>query len=151
MIPWPDSIRLDILSMTISALPSMICAKVSKGEVFSVRPSPLSKDMILIFPVDFLIIVLITTELGIYSIISTMMCDFDFSSSALSNFFSFWVWSIFFDWKHSEINASLRTTNVRAFSISLSSFPDFMGPNQLFHPIILNHWIVIDLCYSKYE
>jgi len=62
---------------------------VSKGEVFSVNPSPLSKDMILMFPVDFLIIVLITTELAIYSMISTMICDFDFSSWAFSSFLLF--------------------------------------------------------------
>src|SRR5882757_8645854 len=69
MMPCPDWSKLDTLSITISALPSMIWAKVSKGEVFSVNPSPLSKDMILMLPVDFLIMVLITTELGTYSII----------------------------------------------------------------------------------
>jgi hypothetical protein len=63
----------------------VIWAKVSKGDVFSVNPSPLSKDSILMFPVDFFKIVLITTELGTYSIISTMTCDFDFSSSKLSD------------------------------------------------------------------
>lgn len=36
----------------ISALPSIIRAKVSNGEVFSVSPSPLSKVITLIFPVD---------------------------------------------------------------------------------------------------
>jgi hypothetical protein len=62
IIPWPDSV-----------FPSMICAKVSNGEIFSVNPSPLSKDMILILPVDFLIMVLLSTELGMYSMISTMI------------------------------------------------------------------------------
>ena len=32
----------------------MICANVSNGEVFSVNPSPVSNDMMLILPVDFL-------------------------------------------------------------------------------------------------
>src|SRR5688572_28178709 len=86
IIPWPDSSTLETLSMTISALPSMIWAKVSKGDVFSVNPSPLSNDMTLIFPVDFLIIVLITTEFAIYSIISTMMCALDFSISKFAGF-----------------------------------------------------------------
>lgn len=52
-----------------------------KGEVFSVSPSPVSNDMTLIFPVDFFRIVLVTTELGTYSMSSTTMCAFDFSSS----------------------------------------------------------------------
>src|SRR5712664_3375025 len=94
MIPCPDSSTWDTLSMTISARPSMIWANVSKGLVFSVSPSPLSKDMMLIFPVDFLMMVLITTELGTYSIISTMMCDTDFSSSATSVFSSFFLLSM---------------------------------------------------------
>src|SRR5436190_16506219 len=64
----------------------MIWAKVSKGEVLSVSPSPLSKDITLIFPVDFFMIVLITTELAMYSIISTMMCAFDFSNSWATGF-----------------------------------------------------------------
>ena len=66
---------------------------MSKGEVFSVSPSPLSNDMILIFPVDFLIIVLITTELDTYSMISTIMCDLDFSNSAVFGFTLAAVWS----------------------------------------------------------
>src|SRR5580700_3721168 len=70
--------------MTISALPSIICAKVSKGDVFSVSPSPLSKDITLMFPVDFLIMVLLTTELDTYSMISTIICDMDFPSSVVS-------------------------------------------------------------------
>jgi hypothetical protein len=37
--------------------------------------------------VDFLMIVLITTEFVIYSIISTMICAFDFSSSEPICFF----------------------------------------------------------------
>ena len=67
--------------MMISAFPSMICAKVSKGDIFSVKPSPTSKDMTLILPVDFFRIVLITTALGTYSMISTVMCAIDFSNS----------------------------------------------------------------------
>src|SRR6188768_4506221 len=70
--------------MTISALPSMICANVSNGEVFSVNPSPVSNDMILILPVDFLMIVLLRTALGTYSIISTIINPFDFSISLVS-------------------------------------------------------------------
>lgn len=85
MIPCPDVSKWDILSMTISALPSMIWAKVSKGDVFSVNPSPLSKDMILILPVDFFMIVFITTALDTYSIISTIISDFDFSSSVVGS------------------------------------------------------------------
>jgi len=57
---------------------------VSNGEVFSVNPSPESKDMMLMLPDDFLIIVLVSTEWGMYSIISTMICDFAFSSSLFS-------------------------------------------------------------------
>src|SRR5688572_27322087 len=86
IIPWPAWSKLDFLLITICALPSMIWTKLSKGEVFSFNPSPLSKDITLISPEDFLIIVLITTELAIYSIISTIMCDFDFSRSALPGF-----------------------------------------------------------------
>src|SRR5687767_1577563 len=86
IIPCPDPSILDILSITISALPSMIWTNVSKGEVFSVNPSPLSNDITLIFPVDFLIIVLITTALAIYSIISTMICAVDFSISPFAWF-----------------------------------------------------------------
>src|SRR6185503_7688543 len=86
IIAWPDSSKLASLLITISAFPSMIWTKVSNGEVFSVNPSPLSKDMMLILPVDFLMIVFITTEFAIYSMISTMICDFDFSSSEVSGF-----------------------------------------------------------------
>jgi len=74
-------------SMTISALPSIIWANVSKGDIFSVKPSPVSKDIILMLPVDFLMIVLMTTELGTYSIISTVMWAFDFSNSVFSILF----------------------------------------------------------------
>src|SRR5580658_9981888 len=83
MMPSPACRKWDTVSITISALPSMIWAKVSNGEVFSVNPSPLSKDMMLILPVDFFMIVLITTELGTYSMISTTICDFAFSSSVV--------------------------------------------------------------------
>lgn len=58
---------------------------VSKGEIFSVNASPESNETALTLPVVFLIIVLITTELGIYSRISTMMNAFDFSNSEFSN------------------------------------------------------------------
>src|SRR5688572_4990076 len=123
IIPWPDSSILDILSITISALPSMIWAKVSKGEVFSVNPSPLSNDMMLIFPVDFLIIVLITTELAIYSIISTMMCAVAFSSSgfaAFSLFMTFLLFSMLF-------GDSIMLNVLLLFTIHLiMSFIDFL-------------------------
>jgi len=46
---------------------------VERDGLFSQPPSPLSNDITLILPVVFLSIVLITTELGIYSIISTAM------------------------------------------------------------------------------
>src|SRR5580658_10397937 len=99
MMPSPACRKWDTVSITISALPSMIWAKVSNGEIFSVNPSPLSKDMMLILPVDFLIIVLITTELGTYSMISTIMCDFAFSSSVFSivSLLSllFMIWKLF--------------------------------------------------------
>ena len=67
------TIVLDTLLITIFALPSITCTKVSKGDIFSDNPSPLSKDITVTLPVDFLMIVLLTTELGIYSIISTTM------------------------------------------------------------------------------
>lgn len=38
----------------------------------------------LIFPVDFFMIVFITTALDTYSMISTIMSDFDFSSSVVA-------------------------------------------------------------------
>jgi len=89
IIDWPVSRILEIPSITSSALPSIIWAYVSKGVVFSANPSPLSNDIILIFPVVFFIIVLLTTELGTYSIISTVICAFDFSISELSILFDF--------------------------------------------------------------
>lgn len=58
--------------------------KVSKGDVFSVSASPESNETALTLPVVFFIIVLITTELGIYSIISTIINAFDFSTSDFS-------------------------------------------------------------------
>ena len=78
--------KLDSLLITIFAFPSMICTKVSKGDVFSDKPSPVSNDIKLTFPVIFLMIVLLTTELGMYSMISTIICDFAFSISELLGF-----------------------------------------------------------------
>src|SRR5690606_15708467 len=68
-------------SMIISAFPSMIWANVSNGDIFSVRPSPISNDITLITPVDFFKIVLTTTELGTYSTSSTIIYGFDFSNA----------------------------------------------------------------------
>jgi hypothetical protein len=58
--------------------------KCVKWRYFFVNPSPLSKDMRLILPVDFFIIVLLTTELGMYSMISTMIYELPFINSAES-------------------------------------------------------------------
>jgi hypothetical protein len=54
---------------------------MSKGEVFSANSSPVSKEVTVTFPVVFLIMVLLTTALGTYSVISTIICAFDFSIS----------------------------------------------------------------------
>jgi hypothetical protein len=83
-IPWPVKSIFDLLSTKISALPSMIWTNVSKGEIFSANPSPASNDIRPTSPVDFLRMVLITTELSTYSIISTMICGVDFTISKLS-------------------------------------------------------------------
>lgn len=80
---WPVSSILETPSITISALPSIIWTKVSNGIIFSVKASPLSKETAEMFPVVFLIIVLLTTEFGIYSMISTMMRAFAFSISTI--------------------------------------------------------------------
>lgn len=81
---WPVSSTWLKSLITISAMPSMICIKVSNGEVLSENVSPESKDTALTLPVVFLMIVLINTELGIYSNISTTMNAFDFSNSGVS-------------------------------------------------------------------
>lgn len=73
--------------MVNSAAPSMICIKQSKGSVFSINPSPASTDETVISPVDFLMMVFMSTELGTYSRISMMMCGMDFSSSVLPELF----------------------------------------------------------------
>lgn len=70
--------------ITTSASPSMTCIKVSKGDFFSESASPESKETAVTLPVVFLMIVLITTALGTYSMISTMMKIFDFSNSGFS-------------------------------------------------------------------
>ena len=85
MMDCQVSMRLDMSLITISALPSMTWMKVSKGEIFSLNASPESNETALTLPVVFLMIVLITTEFGIYSMISTMMKAFDFSNSAFCN------------------------------------------------------------------
>lgn len=84
MIDSPVSNRCDVSFITISAFPSIICIKVSKGEVLSENVSPESNETALIFPVVFFIIVLINTEFGMYSNISTTMNAFDFSNSEVS-------------------------------------------------------------------
>ena len=81
IIDWPISSIFDSLSITISALPSITWTKVSNGIIFSVRASPVSHEIALTFPVVFFIIVLITTELGTYSMISTIIKAFAFSTS----------------------------------------------------------------------
>src|SRR4030095_6341138 len=83
-IPWPVKSIFDLPSIKISALPSMIWTNVSKGEVFSAKPSPASKDIRPTSPVNFLRMVFMTTLLSTYSIISTMMCGADFKISKLS-------------------------------------------------------------------
>ncbi len=85
MIECPVSRILDLSSITISAFPSITWIKVSKGDVFFVRASPESNETAVTLPVLFLIIVLMTTALGIYSTISTIMKAFAFSSSGFSN------------------------------------------------------------------
>lgn len=59
----------------------MIWMKQSKGIVLSINPSPASMEETVISPVDFLMIVFMSTELGTYSRISMMMCGMDFSIS----------------------------------------------------------------------
>ncbi len=81
-MPFPNLSWYFFSSMMTSAAPSIICIYVSKGEVFSPNSSPVAKDATVILPVVFLIIVLLTTAFGTYSMISTMICAFDFSTSA---------------------------------------------------------------------
>ncbi len=78
IIDCPVSSIVDLSSMKISALPSIIWMKVSKGEIFSVMASPESNETALTFPVVFRIIVFINTELRTYSRISTTIKAFDF-------------------------------------------------------------------------
>lgn len=52
---------------------------------FSGNSSPAPTAIAVMLPVVFLIMVLIKTDLGIYSSISTIMCGIDFSSSVLSS------------------------------------------------------------------
>ena len=85
MMPSPNLSLYFLLLIVTSAVPSIIWINVSKGTVFSLSSSPASREETVIFPVVFLIIVLIKTELGTYSKISTMICGVDFSNS---------VWSI---------------------------------------------------------
>jgi hypothetical protein len=63
----------DLPSMSMIALPSIICAYVSKGEVYSLSPSPLANDKAFIDPVVFFMIDLLTTALCSYSINSTIL------------------------------------------------------------------------------
>src|SRR5690606_6026131 len=80
----PVSKVCELPSIKISALPSMIWMNVSKGDIFSVRFSPESKETAVTFPVVFFMMVLLTTALGTYSMISTIMKTFDFSTSVFS-------------------------------------------------------------------
>ena len=84
----------DLSSITTSALPSIIWIKVSKGEIFYASASPVSIATILIFPVVFRIIVLVTTELGTYSIISIRICVFDFTISVVCMYLLYVVISL---------------------------------------------------------
>ena len=59
---------------------------VSNGDVFNVKSSPESNETALTFPVVFFIIVLITTAFGTYSMISTMIKTFAFSTSEFFNY-----------------------------------------------------------------
>src|SRR5680860_809366 len=102
IMDWPVSKLWESSSIKISARPSIIWINVSNGDIFSVRFSPESKDTAVTLPVVFFMIVFMTTALGTYSIISTMIKTFDFSISvsvfsidkilnneALSGFLSF--------------------------------------------------------------
>src|SRR5687768_10327399 len=76
IMAWPVSSMVDSSLMIISAVPSITWTKVSKREIFSLSTSPESNEITLTFPVVFFIIVFITTELGMYSMISTIIKDF---------------------------------------------------------------------------
>ncbi len=84
IMDWPVSRVCELSSIKISALPSMIWMNVSKGDIFSVRFSPESKETAVTLPVVFFIMVFMTTALGTYSMISTIMKTFDFSTSTFS-------------------------------------------------------------------
>ena len=72
-IPLPVLSTEALPSITIIALPSIICTKVSKGEIFSFNPSPLSNAIASIDPVVFFIIDLLTVALCSYSINSIII------------------------------------------------------------------------------
>lgn len=84
MMDCPVSSRLDILSITISAFPSMTWIRVRKGEIFEVKISPESNEDALILPVNFLMMVLVTIEWRTYSIVSVKRKAFGFSNSEFS-------------------------------------------------------------------
>ncbi len=72
-MPSPKA-SLYFLSLIVnSAAPSMICIYVSKGEIFCPSSSPASSEDTVTFPVVFLIMVLLTTAFGTYSMIATMI------------------------------------------------------------------------------
>src|SRR5680860_160845 len=84
IMDWPVSKVWEFSSIEISARPSNIWIKVSNGEIFPVRFSPESKDMAVMLPVVFFMIVFMTTALGTYSMISTIINTFAFSISGFS-------------------------------------------------------------------
>src|ERR1035438_7698750 len=84
IIDCPVSNKIDFPSITISAFPSITWMKLSKGETLPANDSPESNETALILPVVLRIIVFITTELGTYSRISTIIKAFDFSISIFS-------------------------------------------------------------------
>ena len=65
-MPSPNFKLNNLLSIVISALPSMICIKVSKGDNFSGNSSPSSNEDKVTLPVIRFSIVLLTTALGTY-------------------------------------------------------------------------------------
>ena len=89
IIDWPVSSILEVPSITTSALPSMIWTNVSNGIIFSFIALPASNETALIFPVVFVIIVLMPTESGTYSMISTTINAFAFSISIFSSYSDF--------------------------------------------------------------
>jgi hypothetical protein len=59
-------------------------SKGIKGEIYAGNPWPVSKAIIVTFPVTFLIIDFVATALGMYSITSTIRWGFAFSSSDIN-------------------------------------------------------------------